>query len=189
MAAPISICRQFVVVALLTVSSLPAQSPRSSVSALASNDASPPSPDQWPQRAWISGGLGLGIWPDGSLAGVVSGWYSGGAVAIGVRAASVGQWFGEQRSDRAFLVGARTRGDRGFLLGGLGFAQISSSRTCDGPCSALTRPSAAAVAYSVEAHGNLEVAGVGLSMFGTLGPTSIRYNAFAITLNAGWFGP
>jgi hypothetical protein len=31
--------------------------------------------------------------------------------------------------------------------------------------------------------------GVGLSMFGVLGPATIRYNAFALTLNAGWFGP
>jgi hypothetical protein len=43
--------------------------------------------------------------------------------------------------------------------------------------------------YSAEAHANLEFAGVGLVMFGGLGPASIRYNAFALTLDAGWFGP
>jgi hypothetical protein len=42
--------------------------------------------------------------------------------------------------------------------------------------------------YSVEAHGNFELAGVGLTMFGALGPETIRYNAFALTLNVGWFG-
>jgi hypothetical protein len=41
----------------------------------------------------------------------------------------------------------------------------------------------------VEAHANLELVGVGLTVFGALGPSSIRYNAFALTLNAGWFGP
>jgi len=152
--------------------------------------ASSKAPDRYPQRAWISGGVGVGTWPYGSLAGVVAGWYSGGPVAIGVRAGTTGQWFGEQRSDRAFLIGARTRGNHGFLLAGAGVAQASSSRTCDGPCGGeLTRPSASAVAYSFEAHGNFELAGVGLSMFGVLGPATIRYNAFALTLNAGWFGP
>jgi hypothetical protein len=176
------------VVALVVASSLTAQ-PTRRPAPTTDSSASSQAPDRWPHRAWISGGLGLGTWPYGSLAGIISGWYSGGAVAIGVRAANVGQWFGEQRSDRAFLVGARTRGNHGFLLGALGAGQVSSSRTCDGPCTGLTRPSASALTYSVEAHGNLEIAGVGLTMFGALGAASTRYNAFALTLNFGWFGP
>jgi hypothetical protein len=57
--------------------------------------------------------------------------------------------FGEQRSDRAFLIG---------------------------------------VVYSVEAHGNDAFLGIGLTMFGAAGPGVTRYNAFALTLNGGWFG-
>ena len=155
-----------------------------------SSAAQVPSSNHWPQRAWLSVGLGPGTSPNASLGGVLSGWYSVGIAAVGVRTSSVGQILvGEQRSDRAFLVGARTRGDRGFLLGALGIGRVSSSRTCDGPCSQpLPRPSARAAAYSVEGHANLELAGVGLTVFGALGPETIGFNAFALTVNFGWFG-
>lgn len=177
------------VVALLATSSLGAQTTRDSVAAVDSGSTSSPVPNQWPQRAWISGGVGQGTWPRRSIAILLAGWYSGGPVAIGGRLSGVGQWFGEQRSDQAFLVGARTRGDRGFLLGALGVGKVASSITCDGPCNGgLTRPSASTMSYSLEAHGNLELVGVGLTMFGALGPASTRFNAFVLTLNVGWFG-
>ncbi len=46
------------------------------------------------------------------------------------------------------------------------------------------------MAYAFEAHANPEAFfGVGATMFGALGPASTRYNAFAVTLDVGWFGP
>jgi hypothetical protein len=144
--------------------------------------------ERWPKRGWISGGLGVGTWPYGSIAGVASGWYSIGEAAMGVRFGGANALFSEQRSDKAFLIGARTRGNRGFVLGAVGISKVASSRSCD--CSGgLTRPAAMTMGYSLEAHGQLELAGVGVVVFGALGPTSVRYNAFAVTLNAGWFGP
>jgi hypothetical protein len=179
---------QSTVVALFAASSLAAQTPRPQNARGDSSRAS--TSNRWPQAAWISGGLGVGTWPSGSLAGVASGWYTSGELALGVRIGGASQIFGEQRSDQALLVGARTPGTRGFLLAAAGVGRIASSRSCDGPCSGgFTRPSATALAYSFEGHGNLDLAGIGLVMFGALGPTSVRYNAFAITVNLGWFGP
>lgn len=143
----------------------------------------------WPQRGWVSGGVGVGTFPYGSLDAIATGWYSVGSIVAGVRRAATGQWFGEQRSDMAFLIGARTRGSRAFLLGAIGPSRLASSRTCDGPCSVLTRPSTTEMAYGFEAHANIVVAGLGAMMFGVLGPPSTRYNAFALTIDAGWFGP
>jgi hypothetical protein len=45
------------------------------------------------------------------------------------------------------------------------------------------------MAYALEAHANVPVIGVGATMFGVLGPASVHYNAFALTLDLGWFGP
>jgi hypothetical protein len=190
MAVPCRRSRCFALVAVITASSLAAQSPSVPAPTKDSSAAQVPSPNPWPQRAWISVGLGPSVWPGSAIAGVLSGWYSAGIGAVGVRAGSASQLFsGEQRGDRAFLIGARSRGDRGFLLGALGIGRVSSSRTCDGPCSGgLTRPKTRVAVYSVEAHANLELAGVGLTMFGALGPDTIRYEAFALTLNFGWFG-
>jgi hypothetical protein len=163
-------CQHLAVVALLVASSLRAQTTRTSIPAVDSSAAPSPPQNQWPQRAWISVGLGEGTWPKRSIAGVVSGWYSGGPIAIGGRLSRVGQMFGEERSDQAFLVGARTHGNHAFLLGALGVGRVASSVTCDGPCNGgLTRPSASTTTYSVEAHANLDVVGVGLTMFGALG--------------------
>jgi hypothetical protein len=44
------------------------------------------------------------------------------------------------------------------------------------------------MAYAVEAHANLVFVGAGVTMFGALGPRSVSYNAFALTLDVGWFG-
>jgi len=138
------------------------------------------------QRLWFTGGFGLGTWPYASIAGIASGWYSPGGVALGARVAHVGQLIGEERSDRALLIGARTRGRRGFLLAAAGVGSVASWRSCDGPCGELTRPRATAPAYSTEAHANFGGLGAGLSMFGTLGPAPVRYNAFALTVDIWW---
>src|SRR5215467_6555031 len=125
--------------------------------------SSPPMADRWPQRAWIDAGLGEGTWPQGSLAGTTNVWYSVGPVVTGARLAAAGQFFGEQRSDKAFLIGARTRGSHAFLLGAVGPAKVASWRTCDGPCGPPPpRPSTIELAYTFEAHANLSVVGLGV---------------------------
>lgn len=168
---------------LLGASSLGAQTARGNAPAVDSTGVANP----WPQHAWISVGLGGGTSPRGAISALATGWYSAGVVALGVRLADADQLFGEQRSDRALLVGARTRGNRWFLLGAAGIADIASSHTCDA-CTALTRPPVTEVAYSVEGHGNLTFVGIGVTMFGALGPVQARYNAIALTLNVGTFG-
>ncbi len=140
----------------------------------------------WVQRGWVSAGAGIGSYPYGSLDGVASGWYSVGPVATGVRLGTTGQWVGEQRSDQAFLVGARTQGSRAFLLGAIGTSKVASSRTCD--CGVTSRGSSTEMAYALEAHANVPVIGLGVTMFGVLGPALVHYNAFALTLDVGWFG-
>ncbi len=149
------------------------------------------STNAWPQRGWISAGVGLANSPYHSLAGVATGWYSVGSVAAGVRLGAADQLFGEHRSDQAFLIGARTRGTTAFLIGAIGTAKVASSLTCDGPCTAPPpRPSSTEMAYSFEAHANPRTFfGIGASMFGVCGPVSAHYNAFAVTIDVGWFGP
>ena len=159
--------------------------PADSAAAVHNHGATKP----WPQRGWISVGVGIGSYPYASLDAVATGWYSVGPFATGVRLGTAGQWIGEQRSDQAFLVGARTHGSRAFILGAIGTAKVASSRSCDGPCGELTRGSSTEMAYALEAHANLPVIGVGATMFGVLGPASVHYNAFALTLDLGWFGP
>ena len=174
------------------ITSFPLVAQTVATTAAADTGASPKhiAANPWPQRGWISVGVGAGTSPYGSLAAVATGWYSVGPVVAGVRHAGAGQWFGEQRSDQAFLMGARTRGSRAFLLGGVGTAKVESSWTCDGPCgSGITRPSTTEMAYAFEAHANASIVGLGVMMFGVLGPTSTRYNALALTIDAGWFGP
>ena len=171
------------VATLLSGVSLGAQSERSIAPAVDSSAVA----DSWPQHAWIGGGLGAGTSPRGAISAVATGWYSAGIVALGVRLAAADQLFGEERSDRALLFGGRTRGNRWFLLGAAGLADIASSHTCDA-CTRLTRPPATEVAYSLEGHGNLTFIGLGVTMFGALGPPEVRYNAIALTLNVGVFG-
>jgi hypothetical protein len=151
------------------------------------------STNPWPQRGWISAGLGAGTWPYGSLAAVAAGWYSVGPIVAGVRLGGSSQLrfdsADEERNDQAFLLGARTPGSRGFLLGAIGIARVSSSSNlCSGPCGPGSPFNTTQAAYALEDHLNFEFVGVGVTMFGALGPRSVRYNAFALTLDVGWFG-
>jgi len=155
------------------------------------------STNPWAQRGWLSAGLGTGTsWGYRSLAGVVAGWYSVGPIAAGVRlgAAAAGPPFSdspnESRNDQAFLIGARTRRSRAFILGAVGVARVTSfSDLCvPGPCARFSPFNTTEAAYAVEAHTSLVFAGVGASVFGALGARSVSYNAFALTLDVGWFG-
>ena len=149
----------------------------------------PHSAPSWSRRAWVGAGFGFGTPPRGAYAGLAAAWYSVGNLALGARLDGVGIAQAESRSNRALLVGARTPGDRAFLLGAGGVTRMAFSHSCDAPCAAEVGSNATAFAYSVEAHGNLDVLGLALVMFGARGPARVRYNAFAITFNAGWFGP
>ena len=148
------------------------------------------------QRGWLSAGLGAGTsWGERSLAGVVAGWYSAGPIAAGVRlgAAAAGPGFSdsphEGRNDEAFLIGARTPRSRAFILGAVGVARVTSfSDLCvPGPCARFSPFNTTEAAYSIEAHTDFVFAGVGATMFGALGARSVSYNAFALTLDVGWF--
>lgn len=173
------------ILALFSASPLAAQrAPSDATGPDSTRTQLPPGPP--PQRLWITGGFGLGTWPSGSVAGIASLWYSRDAVTLGARVARVGELIGEERSDRAFLVGARTPGKRGFLLAAVGIGSVASWRSCDGPCGIITRPRATAPEYSTEAHANFSGLGAGLSMFGALGPALVRYNAFALTVDVWW---
>jgi hypothetical protein len=44
------------------------------------------------------------------------------------------------------------------------------------------------MAYAVEGHANLVFVGAEAIMFGARGSRSVRCNAFALTLDVGWFG-
>jgi len=52
----------------------------------------------------------------------------------------------------------------------------------------LSSPPGTAFAYSFGGHSNLPFVGLGVTMFGALGPAEVRYNAIALTLNVGVFG-
>ena len=45
------------------------------------------------------------------------------------------------------------------------------------------------MAYALEAHANVPGIGIGATMFGALGSALVHYNAFALTLDLGRFGP
>ena len=149
------------------------------------------STDPWPQRGWISLGLGAGSLPYGSVAAIAAGWYSVGPIVAGVRVGGATQLrfdeAGEERNDQAFLIGVRTRASRSFLLAAIGPAKVSSN-SCSGGCAQSSPFNTTEAAYALEAHADFELVGVGATMFGALGPPSSRYNSFALTLDVGWFG-
>ena len=170
------------VATLLSTASLRAQNERGIVPAVDSSaDAK-----SWPKHVWIGAGLGPGILPRHTMSGIVTGWYSAGFVALGVRLAVADVLSGTERDDRALLVGARTSGNRWYLLGAVGIADITSPGACS-DCRPLFPPTTE-FAYSLEGHGTGTFVGLGVTMFGALGPPEVRYNTIAITLNIGMFG-
>lgn len=172
----------FVVAAVpLAAQTVPGGAPGDSGAVIARSKPRPP------QNFWIGAGVGAATYPYGSLAAIVDGWYARGPFAIGARHAGTATWFGEQRSDDALLVGARTGDEHFFWLGAIGPGVVASERTCDGPCGIITRPRTPGLAYTFEAHANAKYGGVAISMFGALGSAS-RYNAFALSMNFGMFG-
>jgi hypothetical protein len=116
---------------------------------------------------------------------LASGWYSRGPFAIGARTGGIGAFFGESRKDRSLLAGATLGSSHDFLLGAVGIGRVASGYSTSDSRHAY--PTVTAVAYSLEAHPKSDW-GLGMTMFGALGPPLARYTGFAITVNPGWFG-
>src|SRR5262245_14517056 len=176
--ARIAVC--VTVATLLSAAALGAQSERGIVPAVDSGAVA----NSWPKHAWVGAGLGTGIAPRDMVSGIITGWYSAGFVALGVRFAGVISH--TDREDRALVVGARTRGNRWYLLGAAGIADITSPRPCK-DCQPVFPPTTE-FAYTLEGHGTGTFVGLGVTMFGALGPPEVRYTAIALTVNIGNFG-
>jgi hypothetical protein len=90
--------------------------------------------------------------------------------------------------DNGLLGGVRTGGRRLFGSAALGFANASRYRVpCDG-CRTAVDPSEDAMTYDISAHANLRVFGLAASFSGIASPSRVRYSAFTVGLEAGWFG-
>ena len=139
-------------------------------------------------RGWISLALGLSLQPANEGVGFASAWVSVNHVAVGARTGGIIQFNGEQRSDRALLVGGRTSASGSFVLAAVGVGTITSGRTCD--CgNPIDRPSQTGFVYTVEAHRNWRVVGLGVSVFGGVGADrNHEYSGTALSLDVGWFG-
>jgi len=138
-----------------------------------------------PQRTWVSVGLG-----DADMGPLVmaSGAYSyGPAVVIG-RAASAGAIIsGDAVNDKAILVGARTAGSSGFLLGAVGIGRTRHTllHSDAGPD---RDPPQRTFAFEVKVQGGGSFAQLGGGMVGAVGPHHANYIGVVGTANFGEFG-
>lgn len=89
--------------------------------------------------------------------------------------------------DYAVLAGARSPGDRLLITGaaGMAYATPDNVSNADGT---LNSTSHFAPAFDLSAHAAYRVAGLGVSVSGVLGPSSIRYIAVSVGAELGWFG-
>lgn len=151
-------------------------------------------PSQW--RAWAFGRLGpaktsLPASPVfGSLAGGVAASY-GSMVGMVRVTENENTTFWENQTpgqrDYAVLAGARSRGDRLFVVGAAGIAQSERTYLTNG-FGVLTPERKLAAAFDLSAHADYRVAGLCLTVSGVLGPPSARYAALALGAELGWFG-
>ena len=86
--------------------------------------------------------------------------------------------------DYAVLAGARSRGDRLFVVAAAGIAVTDNADYY----STMHPSRQLAPAFDVSAHADYRVAGVALALSGALGPTSTRYVAISFGAELGWFG-
>ena len=86
--------------------------------------------------------------------------------------------------DYAVLAGARSRGDRLFIAGAAGIAQVDGGNT--GITTSSNRH--LAPAFDLSAHADYRVAGVALALSGVMGPASSRYAAISLGIEVGWLG-
>jgi hypothetical protein len=164
------------------------------VTAQSSADTSgSPAPFRPRVALWGSIGLGSGGVPPNStseLAGIMKGNLSVGPVVLSFRTSDVGPFIaaGDGVRDNGLLGGVRTGGRRLFGSAALGFANASHYHQCDQCGVTMAEPSVGAMVYDVTAHANLLVLGVAASFSGIMGPARVRYSAFTVGLEAGWFG-
>jgi len=147
--------------------------------------STPPEP---PERVWAS--LGLGAGTGATFAGVISGWYSRGTFAMGVQYSEVQPfWITDIHSSAALLLGARTSGDRVFLVGGVGPAAARFQTDCNGACPLHQVGSQSpALGFSGQAVVNARILGLTFGTFGALGAPRVSYAGIALSVAAGWFG-
>jgi hypothetical protein len=87
----------------------------------------------------------------------------------------------------AALAGARTRGDRLFVAGALGVARsVRHDVVSDG--GELTSRRTFDPAFDASAHADFRIAGLAVAISGIAGPPSVRYVAFSLGAELGWFG-
>ena len=141
-----------------------------------------------PERVWVS--LGLGAGTGATLAGVTGGWYSRGSFAIGAQYSVVQPfWSADEHSSVALLAGARTGGNRAFLVGAVGLAAARFITDCNSACQLHeVGHDAVALAFSAQAVANARIPGLTLGTFGALGPRRVSYAGVALSLALGWFG-
>ena len=141
-----------------------------------------------PERVWAS--LGLGAGTGATLAGVIGGWYSRGSFAIGAQYSEVQPfWSADRHNSAALLLGARTSGERVFLVGGLGPATARSLTDCEGACQLHQVGSQPlALGFSGQAVLDSPLLGLTLGTFGALGRRRVSYAGVALSVALGWFG-
>ena len=141
-----------------------------------------------PERVWAS--LGLGAGTGATWAGVIGGWYSRGAFAIGVEYSEVQpQWSADRHNSAALVLGARTSGDRFFLVGGVGPAAARFLTDCKGACQLHQVGSQPlALGFSGQAVVDAPLLGLTLGTFGALGTRRVSYAGVALSVALGWFG-
>jgi hypothetical protein len=150
-------------------------------------------PTSRPIAAWASVGLGSGAvhgTAGGLLAGMVRAHVSVGSLLLTYRGSDVGPFIaaGDGVSDDAVLAGVRTRGRRLFASTALGYARASHYHQCDGCGVTTVDPGVGVLAYELAMHANLVVPGIAVSFSGNIGPSRVRYSAFTVALELGWFG-
>jgi hypothetical protein len=161
------------------------------LAAQASVDTCAP-PVHIPQVAvWGSAELGnaqIASVPNGQSAAIAKINLSVGPVILSFRDAGPLIGLGDFVRDDGLLGGVRTGGRRIFGAAALGFANASHHHECDGCGASSVEPAVGVMVYDVTAHANLLVVGVDASFSGVVGPERVRYSAFTLGLEAGWFG-
>ena len=142
---------------------------------------------------WGSAGVGSGggtFSRTSQLAGITKVNLSVGPVVLSFRSSDVGPFIsaGDGVRDNGLLGGLRTGGRRLFGSAAVGFANASHYHQCDQCGRTDVEPPAGVMTYDVTAHANLRVLGAAASFSGVVGPARVRYSAFTVGLEVGWFG-
>jgi hypothetical protein len=113
-----------------------------------------------------------------------------GPAMLSFRTSDIGPFIaaGDGVRDNGLLGGVRTGWRHLFGSAALGFANASHYHECDQCGVTDVSPSVGVMVYDVTAHANLFVLGVAASFSGIVGPERVRYSAFTVGLEAGWFG-